>query len=113
MSTIHPRDQHSLRIVDQETGAELAQLGMEIRRRARSCRECRFFMPNRYPYDPLEDQCAAYTGAQCKKKNPNADCELWEAKLPVVALSGMGGLLLGTTFGGAVVGLLWLLLGGG
>jgi len=105
-----------MRIVDQETGAELAELGMEVRRKARVCRECRFC--DAYENSSGFDKCLARGGNFCSGLNERSDCELWEPKPTVVALlrnsgSSMAtGLLLGTTFGGAVVGLLWLLVGG-
>lgn len=116
MSTANPRDSR-LSIVDQETGVELAELGMEVRRKAHVCRECRFCDVS--DLSSNFDKCLAKGGNFCNGLNKNSDCEFWEAKRPVVALAKVAsggmtvGLLLGTTFGGAVVGLLWLLLGGG
>jgi len=123
MSTGNPRDPHSLRIVDQETGDELAELGMEVRRRAVVCRECRFCNRDQIFYGDgarsgqlvRADECHAFND-QCKKKNQAADCKFFEpipAPLARFSSNGVVTLLLATTFGGAVVGLLWLLVGGG
>jgi len=115
VSTNNPADPTSLRIVDQETGVELAELGMEVRRRARACRECRF-CSILYDSSPRYDSCLAFAGADCHAKNPNADCEFWEAPAVVVARVNIGermiSAVLGTIFGGAIVGLLVLLFGG-
>jgi len=116
MSTDNPRDPNSLRIVDQETGDELAQLGLEARPRSRICEECRFFIEGRSSIsdarDRNYDKCEVLRGRYCNDLNPKGECERWEPQPPATVRSGTFRFLLGTTFGGGVVGLAWMFFGG-
>lgn len=107
-----------MRLVDAASNDELVELGIAVRPKARICRECRFWIRGeRDSYcsgdDRDYDQCQAMRKGYCNELNPKGNCELWEPKSPKVPGDMAIGLLLGTTFGGAVMGVLWLLAGGG
>lgn len=71
-------DPKRLQIVDAETRAELAAMGMDVRRKALACSDCRFTATRLNPTRCVhQDYCTAYNG-WCAEKNPNADCDLWE-----------------------------------
>jgi len=113
-------DPRSLRVIDAETGAELADLGMEVRRKARICRECRFCQPDQVYVDKEShcglvkaDECLAFN-SKCLNRNKKADCELWEPKPVAIAIQARlptpFAMLLGAIFGGAIASLIWILI---
>jgi hypothetical protein len=79
-------DDKRLRVLDNETGAELAELGLSVKLKAVACFECRF--NGGYSHMIDGDSCKAFNVA-CSKKNPNADCAYFEPRPSLVpALAG-------------------------
>lgn len=66
-----------LQIIDDETGAELAELGMHTRQRTRACMDCRF-MHKTYGYSAPECGARGDLHIAVHNLNPNGDCTLWE-----------------------------------
>jgi hypothetical protein len=81
----------SLRIVDADTGIEIAELGA-VRKKAVACIDCRFHRPSRAWKERetgrvfYAEGCTAFQ-RPCIHQNPNADCEYFEAKVMLVRQS--------------------------
>jgi hypothetical protein len=105
-----------LQIIDEETGAELAELGMTTRERTRACMDCRFMHKT---YGHSSPDCAARGGKyiDIHNLNPHGKCMLWEPKKEIATRQS-------TTLAKthpfvkiwawtSLVAILWLLLRGG
>ena len=68
-----------LQIIDDETGAELADLGMSTRQRTHACMDCRF-MHKTYSHSAAECGARGERYIAIYNLNPNGNCELWEPK---------------------------------
>jgi hypothetical protein len=73
----------NLRVVDQDTGTEIAELGV-VRKKAIACIDCRFHGPQQTWVRPngstyKADECRAFQ-QPCATKNANADCEYFEPR---------------------------------
>jgi len=81
----------NLRVVDNDTGIEIAELGV-VRKKAVACIDCRFHRPSRAWKERetgrvfYAEECTAFQ-RPCIHKNPNADCEYFEAKAMLVRQS--------------------------
>lgn len=66
-----------LQIIDEETGAELADLGMTTRERTRACCDCRFMKSSS---GGTFRMCMARGGIHIAiyNLNPHGRCDLWE-----------------------------------
>ncbi len=106
-----------LQIIDEETGAELAELGMTTRERTRACIECRFRLKDGLGRE--WDRCGARSHVQIRPNNLNPDgkCRLWEpsekiAKREQTAVARTHPLVKIWAWS-SLVAILWLLLRGG
>jgi len=74
----------NLRVVDQDTGTEIAELGV-VRKKAVACVDCRFYgqrhtwVQHSSGSTYVADECLAFQ-QPCTIKNPNADCEYFEPR---------------------------------
>jgi hypothetical protein len=72
-----------LQIIDEETGAELAELGMTTRERTRACMDCRFRVSQWAALGTNDWDICGARGNRCirtERLNQNGDCSLWEPK---------------------------------
>ncbi len=100
-----------LRIIDDETGAELAEFGMSVSPRSRICRECRFCEQDT---SRCWDKCTVFAGSYCENRNPEGRCDRWEAKpepLAKISVHFAAGVSIGAALGGGLVLLVLLLAG--
>ena len=105
----------TLQIIDDETGAELAELGMHTRQRTRACMDCRF---RKTSLGGTYYECMARSGRDISihNLNPNGDCTLWEKsdkiakreRTTVAKTHPLGKIWAWTS----LVAILWLLLRG-
>lgn len=77
-------DDKRLRIIDEATGAELAEMGMAVRPKAVACIDCRFMgakisWHTNQGHNNFSEECLAFQ-SPCNQVNPRADCKFFESK---------------------------------